>query len=145
MLGLLHDAISPDIPFATSLEPAAATRRLAAFAAILDGWGRLRAEPSSAESVPVVFLAMRVYNLRTVILDFGFDPDSLEMLMTLAGEDATIAAELLAVIDELQFLLVDLAREIDRRMPEWRIGLDTLAELALEDWRRQLDECIHCE
>ena len=83
-----------------------------------------------------------MYNLRTVILAFGFDPDSLDMPLQLAEEDATIAMELAAVVDELQFQLADLGREIARRTADWEDTLDPLAAVALTTWEQQLDECI---
>lgn len=142
VVALLHDAITQEQPFATQFEADAAAAKLAGFAALLDGWSRLRADSTTARTALVVFLSDRMYNLRTVILDFGFDPDSLEICLALAKEDATIAAELLAVIDELQFLLADLAREMDRRLPDWLAGQDPLAALALGDWQRLLGKCI---
>ena len=83
-----------------------------------------------------------MYNLRTVILAFGFDPDSLEMPLQLAAEDATIATELAAVVDELQFQLNDLGREIDRRAADWEDTLSPLAAVALTEWKQKLVRCL---
>ena len=102
----------------------------------------MHADATTSKTVMVKFLTERMYNLRTVILAFGFDPDSLEMPLQLAAEDATIATELAAVVDELQFQLADLGREIDRRAADWKDALDPLAAVALSEWTQLLDRCI---
>ena len=102
----------------------------------------MHADATTSKTVMVKFLTERMYNLRTVILAFGFDPDSLEMPLQLAAEDATIATELAAVVDELQFQLADLGREIDRRAADWKDALAPLAAVALSEWTQLLDRCI---
>jgi hypothetical protein len=141
VLGLLHEAVGPEAE-AVPFERETQSRHLTGFAAILEGWSRLRAETGIARSAAGPFLSERMFNLRTVVIQFGFDPDSLEMLLGLAEEDASIAAELTAVIDELQFQLADLGREYDRRAPAWKDGLDPIVGVALDDWRQQLQACI---
>lgn len=83
-----------------------------------------------------------MYNVRTAVLAFGFDPDSLDMPLKLAEEDATIATELAAVVDELQFQLADLGREIARRATDWDDALTPPVAIALANWRQQLDICV---
>jgi len=61
----------------------------------------------------------------------------------LAEEDSGIATELAAVIDELKFQLAELEREIERRAADWLSTLDPIASIALNDWRRQLQDCNH--
>ena len=139
---LLHDAITHEAPAAGPLERDAILKRLGGFAALLDGWGHLRASTTIAETAAGAFLLERMFNLRTAIIQFGFDPDSLEMPLKLAEEDATIAAELTEVVDELQYQLADLGREFDRREPDWMDSLDMLATVALKEWRRQLQACM---
>ena len=86
-----------------------------------------------------------MYNLRTAVLACGFDPDSLDMPLALAEEDPIIATELAAVVDELQFQLADLERETDRRLPGWLGELDSVATIALNEWRQQLRDCNYAD
>ncbi|MYN02419.1 hypothetical protein GTP41_09935 [Pseudoduganella sp. DS3] len=50
-------------------------------------------------------------------------------MLTLVQDDPAMLAELRALLDEMDWLLVDLANEIDRRSPE----LDGLSAGALKD------------
>lgn len=142
IVNLLHGAIVADAPAAGNLAPHLMTKRFADFAAVLNGWGHLRASAELAQNVFIELLSERMFNLRMVVVQCGFDPDSLEMPLKLANEDPTIAAELTAVVDELQFQLADLGREFDRRAADLMETFDPLAVAILTDWRRQLQECI---
>lgn len=139
---LLHDALIADAPPTIELGHDTFAKNLAGFAAVLDAWTRLRSVATLAQSVPGEFLSERMLNLRAVVLRFGFDPDGLDMLVKLAEEDATIAAELTAVAAELQFQLADLGREFDRRSPDWQKSVDQQTLTALSEWRRQLQDSI---
>ena len=143
VVSLLHSAFITKSPSISGLEGKEIKRSLANFAQLLDGWSRLRADTITSQTAPVTFLTERMYNLRTQVLAFGFDPDSLEMTLQVAEEDATIATELGTVIDELQFQLADLAREIDRYSPDWQGTLDPLAAVAFDQWQRQLHNCVN--
>ena len=142
VVDLLHLAFNPKAPSTAKLESDVLKQRLIDFAELLEGWSQLRADARISQTVPIKFLTERMYNMRTVVLAFGFDPDSLEMPLQLAAEDATIATELAAVVDELQFQLADLGREIDRRESDWKDSLNSLAAIALTDWKQQLVKCI---
>ena len=134
LIDLLHEAILAETPSTAQLERQELTNRFSGLAKLLDAWSHLRANPETAETAPVIFLTERMYNLRTVVLSFGFDPDSFEVPLELAEEDAEIAAELAAVIDELQFQLKELRLEIDRHSASWAETLDPLAFAALNQW-----------
>jgi len=143
IVDLLHDTIVTPTPSAIGqLERSTVTKRLAGFALLLEGWSRLRMENAASPAASLAVLSERIYNLRTVVLDFGFDPDSLEITVDLAEQDATIAAELTMVVDEMQFQLADLAREFDRQAQPWRACLDATVATAMDEWRRQLQVCI---
>ena len=141
----LHAVFIPESGSSAKLEREDLRERLAGFAQLLEGWSQLRADATTAQTAPVIFLTERMYNLRTVVLAFGFDPDSLEMPLQLAEEDATIAAELAAVFGELQYQLADLGLEIDRRTADWQVTLDPLAAVAFNTWKRQLLDCVQGE
>lgn len=142
VVDFLHDTIAPATPAGAAVECARLARQMSAFASLLETWGRLRAAATLAQTAPGAFVSARMFNLRTVVVQSGFDPDSLDMSLQLAAEDATIAAELTAVFDELQFQLADLGREFDRRAPGWQGDADSTAAAALAEWRSRLTECI---
>ena len=142
VIGVLHTAFNLNPLSNAKLENHVMKKRLSSFAQLLDGWSKLRADATTSQTAPVVFLTERMYNVRTAVLAFGFDPDSLDMPLKLAEEDATIATELAAVVDELQFQLTDLGREIARRATDWDDALTPPAAIALANWRQQLDICV---
>jgi hypothetical protein len=57
-----------------------------------------------------------------------------------SGEDPTIARELSAVVDEVQYQLADLGREFDRRFAELLGALDAASAGPLLEWRRRLGD-----
>ncbi|BAL22775.1 HD-GYP domain-containing protein [Azoarcus sp. KH32C] len=142
IVNLLHDTMPAETAASARFERATLLRQLRAVALVLEGLGAVRALPALVQSEPGVFLNERIFNLRTVVLQFGFDPDSLEMPLQLAEEDATIAAELTAALDELQFQFGELGREFDRRAPDWLAVLDPNSSAVLTEWRRKLADCI---
>ena len=142
VIDLLYLAFNPKEPSTAKLESVVLKQRFSGFAQLLEGWSQLRTDDTTSQTAPVIFLTERMYNLRTVILAFGFDPDSLDIPLQLAEEDATIATELAAVVDELQFQLADIGREIDRRESDWKDSLNPLATIALTDWKQQLVKCV---
>ncbi|HJV26219.1 MAG TPA: HD domain-containing phosphohydrolase [Aromatoleum sp.] len=142
IVNLLHDAMPAEAPVSARFERATLLAQLRAVASVLEGLAAVRALRPLAQSEPGVFLNERVFNLRTVVLQFGFDPDSLELPLQLAEEDETIAAELTAALDELQFQFRELGREFDRRAPDWLRVLDPESATVLTDWRQKLADCI---
>lgn len=142
VINLLHDAARHETAPIGRLEHEAVMKRLNGFVDILDGWEQLRASREIGPNVFGDFLSTRMFNLRSLVVQFGFDPYNLATPLQLAAEDPAIAAELNAVLDELHFQLADLGREFDRRTAALMATLDPLAASALTDWRRQLQECI---
>lgn len=143
VVGLLHDAIIQETTPAAQLEcDTRIMTRLAGFASFLDGWSQLHAVTKIAREVPCEFISERMFNLRMIMRQVGFDPDSLDMLLKLAKEDATIATEMTVLVDELQFQLTDLGREFDRRALDWPGTINPLVAVALSDWRKQLQDCL---
>lgn len=145
VVDLLLQAITQKDPAQVKLEQNSLKKRLTGFAQLLDGWSHLRSDPTTSQTAPVTSLTDRMYNLRTVILASGFDPDSFSVPLQLAEEDASIAAELTAISDELHFQLLDLEREIERHSPVWSASLDPVAAVAFNDWRKQLHACTQDE
>lgn len=84
---------------------------------------------ADAPGSPMAFLFDRMSAIRSLVLQAGFDPDNLSSMLTLVQDDPAMLAELRALLDEMDWLLADLANEIDRRSPE----LDGLSAGALKD------------
>jgi HD-GYP domain-containing protein (c-di-GMP phosphodiesterase class II) len=139
----LHAAFFQKAPVAKNTGGEVLKKQLTGFARLLDGWSSLRSDSVMSQTIPVIFLTERIYNLRTVILASGFDPDSLEVPLELAEEDETIAAEMATVVDELQFQLADLKREIDRHEVDWMPTLDPRTKVAFEDWNQHLRNYVN--
>ncbi|MDD2915852.1 MAG: HD domain-containing protein [Gallionella sp.] len=143
VVGLLHEAIVQEAAPASHAECGSKTmKRLADFVTFLDGWSQLNAMTDSAREVSCEFISERMYNLHMIVRQVGFDPDSLDMLLQLANEDAAIATELTVLVDELQFQIADLGREFDRHAPDWAGTINPLVAVALDDWRKQLQDCL---
>ena len=145
MVDLLHEIMVPEVAHFAVFQGERLKKRLLAFTQLINTWSRLRANNDTAQIGPVIYLTDRMYNLRTAVLACGFDPDSLDMPLALAEEDPIIATELAAVVDELQFQLADLERETDRRLPGWLGELDSVATIALNEWRQQLRDCNYAD
>lgn len=138
IVGLLHEVITPEALAPVVTEDTALQGKIEGFAALLEGLAQLRATKAITHAAPLAFLTERLYNLRSVVLESGFDPDNWEILVQLANEDASIAQELMAVIDELQYQMTDMGHEMDRRIPEWQKILPSQTAAMLADWRQQL-------
>ena len=146
VVGVLHDSIAQETIPAGQVEcDAIIMARLASFASFLDGWTQLQAVTEIAREASCEFIAERMYNLRMIVRQVGFDPDSLDMLLQLAKEDVVIATELTVLVDELQFQLAELGREFDRHSSDWSNTINPLVAVALTDWRRQLQDCLEKE
>jgi len=88
---------------------------------------------------PAAFLFERMATIRSLVLQAGFDPDNMSSMMELVHDDPEVLRELRAMLDEVDWLLADLANEIDRRSPE----LTGLSQGALRDLLGQLRHNDH--
>jgi hypothetical protein len=139
-ISALHDALV-GLPISdTASAPGSDPQpRLRALAQMLIGWqGFRRAVGSGPAQRELAFLDARLGNLHSMLLQFGFDPDNFDTLLTLAQEDREVAAELTLVIDELGFQLADMEREIGRREEGIRSALGDVEQITFEDWRTTL-------
>ena len=107
-----------------------AAHQLAHLAELLQAWFTLRAmlekqlEPDPPDASPLAFLFDRMSAIRLLVLQAGFDPDNMPSMLAVAREDPAILMELRGMLDEMDWLLQDLANEIDRRSPEL-VGLSS--------------------
>lgn len=124
------------------LAPGILNRQLSEVSHLLSGWNgfsRTLGQTASGDGqVGLDFLFERIGNINSVLHQFGFDPDSFEMLAHLAQEDPEIAAELKAVLHEMTFQLTDMAREIARREFAEELRLPASARAAFADWKAAL-------
>lgn len=145
IVDLILNAITQEATSAGQLECGAIIMtRLTGFASVLNGWSQLNAATKIAREVSCEFISERMFNLRVTVLQCGFDPDSFDMLLKLAQEDVTIADEMTAIMDELQFQLADIGREFDRHLSILLNAINPLILIALTDWRRQLRDYLEC-
>lgn len=85
--------------------------------AVIAAWPGVRdalaAQPSCGPSLG--FLNERMSLLRSLVLQVGIDPENAEMLLELARGEREILIELHATLDELHWMMIDIANEAERR------------------------------
>lgn len=141
MLDPLRDLLHVTPDDAHSWPDAAGTAaQLAQLAELLRAWFTLRAllerqiAPASSDTSPLAFLFDRMASIRSLVLQAGLDPDNMANMLEIAQGDAMLQGELRSLLDEMDWLLRDLANEFDRRSPE----LTGLSQGALKDLLVQL-------
>lgn len=148
-VALLHEAILAQGGQARETENTSEQRRrqLTGLASLLADWGSFRRSIPPELTTPgkpgLGFLHERLQNLNSLLYQFGFDPAGFDTLITLAESDAEVAAELSQVLDELQFQLAEMAREIVRRESEIVEALpDVMQFAAFSDWQLTLQKTL---
>ncbi|MYM65257.1 HD domain-containing protein [Pseudoduganella sp. FT55W] len=101
-----------------------AATKLAHLSDVLRAWFAQRSvfehmvAPAEPERSPLAFLFERMNTIRQLVLQAGFDPDRSESMLFIAQDDPAILLELRTMLDEIEWLQLDLANEIDRRSAE---------------------------
>jgi HD-GYP domain-containing protein (c-di-GMP phosphodiesterase class II) len=127
-------------------EELGAAAQLAHLAEVLRAWFALRSAfehqvaPSAPERSPLAFLFERMNSIRQLVLQSGFDPDHSDSMLDIARDDPHILLELRTMLDEMEWLQLDLANEIDRRSAE----LLGLSPAPLLDLLKHLRPAHHC-
>jgi HD-GYP domain-containing protein (c-di-GMP phosphodiesterase class II) len=124
-LGALRDLIHAT-PSDAAVRPNehGAMTQLLHIAELLQAWGVLRSSfeaavaPRDTSDSPLAFLFERMASIRGVVLQAGFDPDHVDSMLDIARGDPGLLLELRGLLDELDWLLLDLAHEIGRRSPQ---------------------------
>ncbi len=140
LLELLQDGFGRP-PASPSGSSPLAVPRLKAAARLLEQWSEFRAGlPADAGGSPqeADFLLERMANLRSMLLQFGFDPDCPQLLIGLAAEDEQVASELAAALDEVHWQFADLEREITRRRENLDLSRADGQPHYLDGWLAQL-------
>ena len=119
-----------------------ATAQVEHITALLETWITLRgiikqeADPAKPDNTALKFLFERMATMRSLVLQAGFDPESMASMLVIAQDNPDMLRELHRMLDELEWLASDLANEIDRRSPE----LSPLAQGALNGLLVQLHQ-----
>ncbi|MES2018824.1 MAG: HD domain-containing phosphohydrolase [Pseudomonadota bacterium] len=89
-------------------------------AGLLQAWFAVRdtLEAPASGCAHATFLFERMGAIRSMVLQAGFNPDNMASMLAVAKEDPAIMRELSGMLDEMDWLMQDLANEIDRRSPE---------------------------
>ncbi len=101
-----------------------AALQLHRLADVLQAWYTLRevferqVAPTAPDVSPLAFLFERMQAIRQLVLQAGIDPDHIDDILALSREDPAILLELHTMLDEMEWLQLDLANEIDRRAPQ---------------------------
>lgn len=142
LLALLNEGLGRTTPSVSTVEPFEAQLRLTAAAGLLDRWAEFRpaltGDGKSQPPAELAFLIERMATLRHMLLQFGFDPSSQQLLMELVAEDPRLAAELGAALDEVHWQFADLEREIARRREIVEPLLNADGKRLLNEWAGQL-------
>ncbi|MFC7420390.1 HD-GYP domain-containing protein [Iodobacter arcticus] len=123
-----HEATPAVIGKDTSLQ-------LAHIADFLQAWLALHAmlegqmKGGAKADSPLGFLFERMDSIRSLILQAGLNPDDVTAMYSFGQDDPEMLAELQAMLSEMEWMLYDLANEIDRRSPT----LDGISQEALKD------------
>ena len=120
--------------------------QLAHLADLLRAWFALRSAfehqvaPAAPERSPLAFLFERMNTIRQLVLQAGFDPDHSDSMLGIAQDHPHVLLELRTMLDEMEWLQLDLANEIDRRSAE----LLGLSRAPLSDLLRHLRPTPSC-
>jgi HD-GYP domain-containing protein (c-di-GMP phosphodiesterase class II) len=143
IVNALRDLLHITTNDAQDMRPARnASAQVERMTALLEKWIALRdiIKPAAAHAKPdttaLEFLFERMATMRSLILQAGFDPESMANMLVMAQDDPDMLAELRHMLDELEWLASDLANEIDRRSPQ----LSPLAQGALNGLLVQLQQ-----
>ena len=116
--------------------------QLKAVAHLLELWGEfcVSFERSIKGELPqeIRFIFERMVVLRTMLLEFGFDPDGLENLIAIARTDTKVAAELVSVLDEIRWQFANLDHEIQRHLEEVAPVLSKDNKIVFDYWVSKL-------
>lgn len=117
MAGVLRDLLHVTPGDATGApDEEAAFMQLNHIEHLMHSWFALR---SQLERHPqCAFLFERMANIRSLVLQAGCDPDNMSSMMENVRDEPAVLLELRSMLDEVDWLLVDLANEIERRSPE---------------------------
>lgn len=120
--------------------------QLKSVALLLEKWDKfitaLANEGVASPPAGLEYLFERMVNLRSMLLQVGFDPDSVLQLVELAAGDLEIAKELFEVLSEISWHIKDLERETIRREKTHPTALSFYEKSHLNEWHQGLHACL---
>ncbi len=145
VLAILRDLLQTQAGQPVDTGPVAdPSARLNHLSDLLQAWFDLRSmleqrASADAPGSPLAFLFKRMASVRSLVLQAGFNPDDMTSMLAWIQDDPEVLAELRSMLDEMDWLLADLANEIERRSPE----LNGLSQAALKGLMQHLRPEIH--
>jgi HD-GYP domain-containing protein (c-di-GMP phosphodiesterase class II) len=117
---------------------------LKAVAKLIHHWSNFRASFACGAGAPpqLDFLFERMVNMNAMLLQFGFDPNSLQLLRAAIADDRKLAAELAEPLNEVRWQFGDLEREIMRRKETATKSLSPDTCMFLDDWLADLRQYL---
>jgi ribosomal protein S15P/S13E len=123
-----------------------ALSQLKSVAQLLENWGKFRAALASGVSnnppIDLEFLFERMVNLRSMLLQIGFDPDSMQELVEIVASDPKLSRELFDALSELNWQFKDLEREISRWGEKPHSDMSFEENYVLTEWIQELHAYI---
>jgi HD-GYP domain-containing protein (c-di-GMP phosphodiesterase class II) len=114
---------------------------------LLEGWLalhtmlKMQIKAGAAQDSKIGFLFERMDGIRSLVLQMGFNPDDIHGIQTIAQDDPSLKVELQMMLNEMEWILNDMANEIDRRSPT----LDGVPQAVFNDLVYQLRESVEAE
>lgn len=127
---------------ASAPEEAFAMTRLIQTGKLFETWTALRKtlmQLPTTERAALSFLIERMDNLRTTVVEAGFDPSRFEEMLALAsGDDPDICMELTLILDELEWQFRALSREIELILFARKLPLPAALKTLFDTWLMQV-------
>lgn len=118
-----------------SYKTANSSLQLHHIADLLEGWLalhtmlKMQIKAGAAQDSKIGFLFERMDGVRSLVLQMGFNPDDIHGIQTIAQDDPSLKVKLQTMLDEMEWILNDMANEIDRRSP----SLDGVPQAVFDD------------
>jgi len=137
LLALLHEGFFSEDDSATVSEPSLFPK-LSAVAELLGRWDEFRVllpnDTNGDTPVDLLFLIDRMVGMRSMLTQFGFDPNRVESLVTMVAEDPQLVHELHTALDELFWQFADFERELVRHRANLSAALTDAANSHIDTW-----------
>ncbi|WP_164521475.1 HD-GYP domain-containing protein [Iodobacter ciconiae] len=135
-----------ELPFDSQLacKGDGASLQLHHIADLLEGWLALHAMLSvqvragAEQNSSIGFLFERMDGVHSLVLQMGFNPDDIHGMQTVAQKDPSLQLELQTILHEMEWILNEMANEIERRSPL----LDGIPQNIFDDLVQQLRETL---
>ncbi len=146
LLALLHEGFFSESD-TTSVAEKPLFPKLTAVARLLEKWAKVRTVLSNRDGgkppQELFYLIERMATTRSMLMQFGFDPEDLESLAALAADEPLLAHELGMALDEMFWQFADLEREMVRRRKNMLLTLRAEETRFVDTWIEALRAYLH--